>query len=317
VRKTTYLHHTVHGHRCKVRSICFNNGKLYGDCTSSVVQWSELLATHSEVRVRFPGLRDFLRSSGLERGHSASHTTQDVFASPMRYEGVPHIKDLCPTGTRSITRWEPQSKGTGSNSASPNLDDGDYLCNEETRALLRLRGQSFRGPALSFQKESMHWMMETAVKMKNWQWEIFPPPTNITNLAGRGQTNTPKHCALTLPQHKENPKTNFACLCASRDTRCNKHVCTAPKRKATIAATDLTQGSQFKSRQDQQFSLHILHTGFGAHSASNTVGTRAFSPRESGRGVKLTTHLQLIPRSRKRIYLYIHSSIRLHNSSSR
>jgi hypothetical protein len=39
----------------------------------SVVQWSEFLATDPEVRVGFPALPDFLRSSGSGTGvHSAS-----------------------------------------------------------------------------------------------------------------------------------------------------------------------------------------------------------------------------------------------------
>jgi hypothetical protein len=41
--------------------------------TASVVYWSEFLATDLEVRVRFPALPDFLRSSGSGTGvHSAS-----------------------------------------------------------------------------------------------------------------------------------------------------------------------------------------------------------------------------------------------------
>jgi hypothetical protein len=36
--------------------------------TASVVQWSEFLATDPEVRVRFPELPDFLRSSGSGTG---------------------------------------------------------------------------------------------------------------------------------------------------------------------------------------------------------------------------------------------------------
>jgi hypothetical protein len=38
------------------------------DKTSSVVQWSELLATDPEVRVRFPALPDFLKISGSGTG---------------------------------------------------------------------------------------------------------------------------------------------------------------------------------------------------------------------------------------------------------
>jgi hypothetical protein len=41
-----------------------NNAKT----TASVVYWSELLATDKEVRVRFPELTDFLRSSGSGMG---------------------------------------------------------------------------------------------------------------------------------------------------------------------------------------------------------------------------------------------------------
>jgi hypothetical protein len=36
--------------------------------TASVVQWSEFLATDSEVRVPFPTLPDFLRISGSGTG---------------------------------------------------------------------------------------------------------------------------------------------------------------------------------------------------------------------------------------------------------
>jgi hypothetical protein len=48
--------------------------------TASVVYWSEFLATAPEVRVRFPALRDFLRSSGgLERGPlSLESTTEEL-----------------------------------------------------------------------------------------------------------------------------------------------------------------------------------------------------------------------------------------------
>jgi hypothetical protein len=36
--------------------------------TASVVKWSEFLATDPELRVRFPTLPDFLRSSGSGMG---------------------------------------------------------------------------------------------------------------------------------------------------------------------------------------------------------------------------------------------------------
>jgi hypothetical protein len=45
------------------------------------------------------------------------------------------------------------------------------------------------------------------------------------------------------------------------------------------------------------FSLHRrVQNGFGAHPASYSMGTWG----QSGRGVKLTTHLYLVPRSRMR-----------------
>jgi hypothetical protein len=41
---------------------------FYGKGTTFVVYWSEFLATDPEVRVRFPALPDFLRSSGFGMG---------------------------------------------------------------------------------------------------------------------------------------------------------------------------------------------------------------------------------------------------------
>jgi hypothetical protein len=40
--------------------------------TTSVVSWSEFLATHPEVRILFPALPDFLSSSVCNGVHSAS-----------------------------------------------------------------------------------------------------------------------------------------------------------------------------------------------------------------------------------------------------
>jgi hypothetical protein len=49
----------------------------------------------------------------------------------------------------------------------------------------------------------------------------------------------------------------------------------------------------------RQFSLfHHVQTGPGAHPSSCSVGNGVLSPSHSGRGVKLTTHLQPVPRSR-------------------
>jgi hypothetical protein len=47
------------------------------------------------------------------------------------------------------------------------------------------------------------------------------------------------------------------------------------------------------------FSLHHrVQNGSGAYPASYPMGTRGSFPGESGRGVKLTTHLHLLPRSK-------------------
>jgi hypothetical protein len=60
------------------------------------------------------------------------------------------------------------------------------------------------------------------------------------------------------------------------------------------------------------FLFHSVQTGSRAHPASNPMGTqRFFSWRQSGRGVKLTTHLYPVPMSRM-VERYLHSPIRLH-----
>jgi hypothetical protein len=41
--------------------------------TASVVKWSKFLATDPEIRVRFPALPDFLRSSGFLTGSVQHH----------------------------------------------------------------------------------------------------------------------------------------------------------------------------------------------------------------------------------------------------
>jgi hypothetical protein len=46
--------------------------------------------------------------------------------------------------------------------------------------------------------------------------------------------------------------------------------------------------------------LHIVQTGSGAYAASYPMGTRGSFPKSKAAGfVKLTTHRQLVPRSRK------------------
>jgi hypothetical protein len=68
------------------------------------------------------------------------------------------------------------------------------------------------------------------------------------------------------------------------------------------------------SYQGQDFALlHGDQTGSEADVASYPVGTWALSPRvkRQGGGVKLTTDLNLVPRSRK-VELYLHFPICLH-----
>jgi hypothetical protein len=59
------------------------------------------------------------------------------------------------------------------------------------------------------------------------------------------------------------------------------------------------------------FSFLKRQTGSGAHIASYPMGTGAFPREQSGRGVKLTTHLHLMSRLRM-LELYLYSSICLH-----
>jgi hypothetical protein len=49
--------------------------------------------------------------------------------------------------------------------------------------------------------------------------------------------------------------------------------------------------------------LHSVQTGSGAHPAYS-MGTGASPRGQSRRGVKLTTHLRLVPRSRKRGFIH-------------
>ena len=58
--------------------------------------------------------------------------------------------------------------------------------------------------------------------------------------------------------------------------------------------------------------FHVIQTGSGAYPASYIMGTwELLSLGYSGRGVKLTTHLQLVLRSQY-VDIYIRSPIRLH-----
>jgi hypothetical protein len=61
------------------------------------------------------------------------------------------------------------------------------------------------------------------------------------------------------------------------------------------------------------FLLHIVQTVSEAHPASYPMGYLGLFPwGQSGRGVKLSTHLHLVPRSRM-VELNLHSPIYLHS----
>jgi hypothetical protein len=61
--------------------------------------------------------------------------------------------------------------------------------------------------------------------------------------------------------------------------------------------------------------LHSPQTGSGPHPASYPMGTGGgFTGGRYSGGVKLTTHLQLVPRSRM-VELYLHSALCLHGTS--
>jgi hypothetical protein len=61
-----------------------------------------------------------------------------------------------------------------------------------------------------------------------------------------------------------------------------------------------------ESRWGARFSAPV-QTVPGAHPASCTMGTGSFPGVESGRGVTLTPHPLLVPRSKNRVRLYLYS----------
>jgi hypothetical protein len=70
-------------------------------------------------------------------------------------------------------------------------------------------------------------------------------------------------------------------------------------RSSVGIATELRAGrSGDRFPVGARFSAHV-HTGPGAHPASCTMGTGSFPRVKSGRGVLLTTHPLLVPRSWK------------------
>jgi hypothetical protein len=57
---------------------------------------------------------------------------------------------------------------------------------------------------------------------------------------------------------------------------------------------------RFSAVAENFFLRHRVQTGSGSHPASYPTGSGALSPGVRGWGVKLTTHLHLVPRLRKR-----------------
>jgi hypothetical protein len=78
-----------------------------------------------------------------------------------------------------------------------------------------------------------------------------------------------------------------------------------PGSSVGIATGYGLDGPGSESRWGRDFSAHV-QTGPGAHSASCTVGNESFQGVESGRGVTLTLHPLLVPRSRNRVQLYLY-----------
>jgi hypothetical protein len=69
-------------------------------------------------------------------------------------------------------------------------------------------------------------------------------------------------------------------------------------------------GSGIESRWGRDFPAPV-QTGPEAHPASCTMGTGSFPGLRCGRGVKLTPHPLLVPRSKNRLELYLYSPIGL------
>jgi hypothetical protein len=65
-------------------------------------------------------------------------------------------------------------------------------------------------------------------------------------------------------------------------------------------------GPGIESRWGARFSTPV-QTGPGVHPASCTMGTGSFPGVESDRGVTLTPHPLLVPRSKNRVDLYLYS----------
>jgi hypothetical protein len=88
--------------------------------------------------------------------------------------------------------------------------------------------------------------------------------------------------------------------------QCLKCYKSGPGSSVGIATGYGLDGPGIESRWGARFSAPV-QTGAGAHPASCTMRTGSFSGVESGRGVTLTTHPLLVPRSKNRVELYLYS----------
>jgi hypothetical protein len=79
-----------------------------------------------------------------------------------------------------------------------------------------------------------------------------------------------------------------------------------PGSSVGIATGYGLDGLGIESRLGARFSAPV-QTGPGAHQASCTMGTGSFPGVESGRGVTLTPHPLLVPKSKNRVQLYLYS----------
>ena len=80
-------------------------------------------------------------------------------------------------------------------------------------------------------------------------------------------------------------------------------MCDGPGSSVGIA----TMGWTVRGSNPCEARFSAVQTGPGAHPASCTMGTVSFPWVESGRGVMLTPHPLLVPRSKNRVELYLYS----------
>ena len=82
------------------------------------------------------------------------------------------------------------------------------------------------------------------------------------------------------------------------------HICLGSGSSVGIATGYVLAGLRIESGGAR---FTTVQTGPGAHPTSCTMGTGSFPGVESGRGVTLTTHPLLVPRSENRVVTYLYS----------